>query len=187
MMAALASSAAAEIYDMEILRKDFQDQSHNTTRFLVLSKENKLPESHNNCLTTLVFKVKHMPAALYRALGVFAINNVNLLKIESYLEGGSFTAAAFYVDVEAHVESEGMQKYIKSPGTAGLTFDLADVQLPSGLTVVTEDGMWRSPTTVGAEVVNKDMDFEMAKALTAAVIANKEAFLTKTPPRWAEG
>lgn len=78
-------------------------------------------------------------------------------------------------------ESEGMQKYIKSPGTAGLTFDLSDLAIPDGLTVVSEDGMWRSPTTVGAEIVHKDMDFETAKALTAAVIANVDTFLTKSP------
>ncbi|WP_420861242.1 TAXI family TRAP transporter solute-binding subunit [Algirhabdus cladophorae] len=78
-------------------------------------------------------------------------------------------------------ESEGMQKYIKSPGTAGVVFDLADVAPQEGLTIVSEDGIWRSPTTVGAEVVNKSMDFDTAKALTAAIIANTDTFLNKTP------
>ncbi|MEM7440637.1 MAG: TAXI family TRAP transporter solute-binding subunit [Pseudomonadota bacterium] len=78
-------------------------------------------------------------------------------------------------------EGEGMQKYIKSPGTAGLVFDIADLPAQKGLTIVSEDGVWRSPTTVGAEVVHKDMSFEMAKALTATMLANVDAFLTKAP------
>ncbi|MEM8979493.1 MAG: TAXI family TRAP transporter solute-binding subunit [Pseudomonadota bacterium] len=78
-------------------------------------------------------------------------------------------------------EGERMQKYIKSPGTSGITFDLSDVAPQEGLTIVSEDGIWRSPSTVGSEVVHKDMDFETAKALTATVIANVDAFLTKTP------
>lgn len=78
-------------------------------------------------------------------------------------------------------EGTGMQKYINSPGTAGLVFPLSDLVPVDGLKIVSEDGVWRSPTTVGAEVVHKDMDFDMAKALTAAVIANTEAFLTRAP------
>ena len=78
-------------------------------------------------------------------------------------------------------EGPGMQKYIKSPGTAGLVFPLSDLPPQAGLTVVSEDGIWRSPTTVGAEVVHKEMDFDTAKALTAAVIANVDTFLTKAP------
>jgi len=78
-------------------------------------------------------------------------------------------------------EGPAMQKYIKSPGTAGLVFDLKDVAPQDGLTIVSEDGIWRSPTTVGAEVVHKDMDFDTAKALTALVIANADVFLTKAP------
>ena len=99
-------------------------------------------------------------------------------RITRSLAGGDMTLWSVPKDVW---ESAGMQKYIKSPGTAGLVFDLDSVKLPNGLTVVTEDGTWRSPTTVGAEVVHKDMDFDTAKALTAAVIANAETFLTKTP------
>ncbi len=78
-------------------------------------------------------------------------------------------------------EGEAMQKYIKSPGTAGIVFDLKDIAPVKGLTIVSEDGIWRSPTTVGAEVVHKDMDDDTAKALTAAMLANVETFLTKAP------
>ncbi len=75
----------------------------------------------------------------------------------------------------------GVTKYLKSPGTAPITFDLADLPPQSGLTIVSEDGVWRSPSTVAAEVAHKDLDFETAKALTAAVIANTDAMLTKAP------
>lgn len=78
-------------------------------------------------------------------------------------------------------EGERMQKYIKSPGTAGIVFDLSEIAPQKGLTIVSDDGFWRSPTTVGAEVVHKDMDFDTAKALTAAMLANVDAFLTKAP------
>jgi TRAP-type uncharacterized transport system substrate-binding protein len=78
-------------------------------------------------------------------------------------------------------EGEAMQKYIKSPGTSGLVFDLKDLAPQQGLTIVSEDGIWRSPTTVAAEVVNKDLDFDTAKALTAAMLKNVDAFLTKAP------
>lgn len=78
-------------------------------------------------------------------------------------------------------EGEGMQKYIKSPGTGGLVFDLDTLPPQKGLTIVSEDGVWRSPTTLAAEVVHKDMDFETAKALTATMLKNVDSFLKKAP------
>lgn len=78
-------------------------------------------------------------------------------------------------------EGEAMQKYIKSPGTGSLVFDLKDVAPQKGLTIVSEDGIWRSPTTLAAEVVNKSMDFETAKALTAAMLNNVDTFKKKAP------
>ena len=78
-------------------------------------------------------------------------------------------------------EGEAMQKYIKSPGTAGITFDLSDVAPVEGLTIVSEDGIWRSPTTVGAEVVQASMDFDTAKALTKAMLDSVDTFLGKAP------
>lgn len=78
-------------------------------------------------------------------------------------------------------EAEPMQKYINSPGTAGISFDLKDLPPQEGLTIVSEDGIWRSPTTVAAEVVNKSMDFDTAKALTATMLKNVDAFLSKSP------
>ena len=99
-------------------------------------------------------------------------------RITRSLSAGDMTLWSIPKDVW---EGERMQKYIKSPGTAGIEFDLSDVAEVKGLTIVSEDGRWRSPTTVGAEVVHKDMDFDTAKALTAAMLANTEAFLTKAP------
>lgn len=74
-----------------------------------------------------------------------------------------------------------MQKYINSPGTSGISFELKDLAPQKGLTIISEDGIWRSPTTVAAEVVHKDMDFDTAKALTATMLANVDAFLKKAP------
>jgi len=99
-------------------------------------------------------------------------------RITRSLAAGSIT---LWSTPKAIWEGERMQKYIKSPGTSGLVFDLKDVAPQEGLTIVSEDGIWRSPTTVASEVVHKDMDFDTAKALTAAMLANVDAFLTKAP------
>lgn len=99
-------------------------------------------------------------------------------RITRALSAGDMTLWSIPKDVW---EGEGMQKYIKSPGTSGLVFDLKDVQPQKGLTIVSEDGIWRSPTTVAAEVVHKDMDFDTAKMLTATMLANIDKFLTKAP------
>ncbi len=98
-------------------------------------------------------------------------------RITRSLSAGEMTLWSIPKDVW---EGERMQKYIKSPGTAGIVFDLKDVAQQEGLTIVSEDGIWRSPSTVGSEVVHKDMDFDLAKSLTAAVIAKKDVFLKKT-------
>ena len=99
-------------------------------------------------------------------------------RITRALAAGSMTLWSTPIEVW---EGEGMQKYIKSPGTAGLVFDLSDLAPQSGLTVVSEDGVWRSPTTVAAQVVHKDMDFETAKALTATMLENTDLFMAKAP------
>ena len=100
---ALASALAAEIYGLDILKADVADAGHNTTRFLTFAKEpdDAEPEA-GPCITSLVFRVRNIPAALYKALGGFATNGVNITKLESYLEGGAFSAAMFYADIEGH-------------------------------------------------------------------------------------
>jgi len=102
---AIASSLAGEIYGLKSLKKDFEDAAHNTTRFVVLSKKPKLADVKSGpCVTTLVFRVKNRAAALYKAMGGFATNGVNMTKLESYMMGGKFTATQFYADVEGHPE-----------------------------------------------------------------------------------
>ncbi len=101
--AAIASSLAAEIYGLDVLRSDVEDAAHNTTRFVLMAREPIDPDPETGpVLTTFVFKVRNIPAALYKAMGGFATNGVNMLKRESYRLEGSFTSAQFYADVEGH-------------------------------------------------------------------------------------
>lgn len=101
--AAVASSLAAEIYGLKILDEDIEDASHNTTRFIILSKEGvKPPLGDGQVMTSLFFAAKNVPAALYKALGSFATNGVNMTKLESYFRDGQFVAAEFYLDIEGH-------------------------------------------------------------------------------------
>ncbi len=101
-VAAIASELAGKIYGLESLATDIADGPKNTTRFLILSREAQEAQPDSDCITTLVFRVRSVPAALYKALGGFATNGVNITKLESYLVDGNFTAAQFYVDVEGH-------------------------------------------------------------------------------------
>ena len=104
--AAIASKLAAEIYGLKILASNIENDGNNTTRFLIMGKNKTMPENDGSkFVTSLVFKVKNIPAALYKALGGFATNGVNITKIESYVIGGNFISAQFYVEIEAHPES----------------------------------------------------------------------------------
>src|ERR1700688_4169122 len=101
--AAIAPALAGEIYGLDVLRADVEDAEHNTTRFLVMARELIDPNpARGPVVTTFVFNVRNVPAALYKALGGFATNGVNMTKLESYMLGGRFTATQFYADVEAH-------------------------------------------------------------------------------------
>lgn len=104
--AAIASRLAAEIYGLEILRSDIEDAEHNTTRFLVLAREPRWPAAGTGPLvTTFTFRVRNRPAALYKALGGFATNGVNMVKLESYIDG-AFAQAQFYADIMGHPEDD---------------------------------------------------------------------------------
>ncbi len=104
--AAIASKLAADIYGLQILVSNIENDSNNTTRFLVMSRTKTMPKDDGSkFITSLVFHVKNIPAALYKALGGFATNGVNLTKIESYVIGGNFVSAQFYVEIEGHPES----------------------------------------------------------------------------------
>jgi len=109
-VAAIASKLAGQTYGLDVLASDIEDAPHNTTRFLVLSAEKLMaPKESGPVVTSFVFKVRSVPSALYKALGGFATNGINITKLESYMVGGSFTAAQFYVDVEGHPDDENMQ------------------------------------------------------------------------------
>jgi prephenate dehydratase len=108
--AAIASSLAAEIYGLDILRSNVEDAAHNTTRFYVVSKKQVTPDvAMPRLMTTFVFRVRNVPAALYKALGGFATNGVNMTKLESYMLGGEFAATQFLCDVEGHPEQTGLR------------------------------------------------------------------------------
>jgi prephenate dehydratase len=107
--AAIASRLAAEIYGLEILAEDIEDEAHSTTRFVVLSRDdNRVARGNGPVITTFVFQVRNIPAALYKALGGFATNGVNMTKLESYMIEGSFSATQFYSDVEGHPEDRSV-------------------------------------------------------------------------------
>lgn len=102
--AAIASKLAAKLYDLEILKEYFGDLKGNVTRFIILSKQETIPKFNKNksYITSLIFHVRDIPAALYKALGGFATNSVNLLKLESYSMTGSLQVSRFHIDIEAH-------------------------------------------------------------------------------------
>ena len=107
---AIASPLAAKIYNLKILKNNMEDRGFNITRFLILSRDDiKLKKIEEPMITTLVFKVKNVPSALYKALGGFATNGVNMLKLESYQVDGSFLATQFYVDIEGHYQEESIK------------------------------------------------------------------------------
>ncbi|NJO56749.1 MAG: prephenate dehydratase, partial [Rhodospirillales bacterium] len=108
--AVIASDLAGSIYGLETLRANIEDANHNTTRFLIMAKEPIVPHPKAGpTMTSLVFRVRNVPAALYKALGGFATNGINITKIESYLVGGRFNAAQFYAEVEGHPEHQNMR------------------------------------------------------------------------------
>ena len=112
--AAIASKLAAKIYELDILEPNFEDNKNNVTRFLVMQKEQiTLDENLENLLTTLVFNVRSIPAALYKCLGGFASNGVNITKLESYIHPQGFDVAQFYIDFEGHPNNKSVKLAIE--------------------------------------------------------------------------
>lgn len=123
--AAIAPPLAAEIYDLKILRHDVEDEDHNTTRFVVLSPEFvAAPPGNGPVVTSFVFNVRNLPAALYKALGGFATNGINMTKLESYMVGGKFTATQFLAEVDGHPDDPDLKRALEE-----LTFFTTDIKI----------------------------------------------------------
>ena len=111
---AIASKMAAEIYGLSILKENIEDAEHNTTRFLIMAKKPIMPPIDiQTTVTTIIFEVRSVPAALYKVLGGFATNGINLTKLESYIGGKEMNAARFYVDAEGHPETVSMKNALE--------------------------------------------------------------------------
>ena len=110
--AAIAPALAAEIYGLDILARDIEDEHHNTTRFLVMTaeKDPTPPPFTEPCITSFVFRVRNLPASLYKAMGGFATNGVNISKLESYMENGAWTATFFYAEADGRPEDRGLAR-----------------------------------------------------------------------------
>lgn len=108
--AALASELAAEIYGLDVLARHIEDHDNNTTRFLIMSRQaDQTRRGPSGMMTSFVFRVRNIPAALYKATGGFATNSVNMTKLESYMVNGAFTATQFYADVEGHPDDHNVK------------------------------------------------------------------------------
>jgi prephenate dehydratase len=113
-VAALAPSISAEIYGLKIIQEDLADSADNTTRFVVLAREGQpVPIGSAPVMTTFIFEVKNVPAALYKALGGFATNGVNMTKLESYQRGASFAATEFFADIEGHPDEPHVKRALE--------------------------------------------------------------------------
>ena len=117
-MAAIASKLSAKIYDLKILLENIEDENQNTTRFLIMSKKVSQPEFNKNkkYITSCIFRLKSIPAALYKCLGGFATNQVNLTKLESFSVKNTFDQTNFYLDLEGHIEQIDVQKALEELG-----------------------------------------------------------------------
>ncbi|MFL0412702.1 prephenate dehydratase [uncultured Sphingomonas sp.] len=115
-VAALAPPAAAEIYGLNLLATDIADADHNMTRFVTLARENRPIPGDGPWMTTFIFEVRNVPAALYKALGGFATNGVNMTKLESYQRGGTFAATDFYADVEGKPGDDNLDRAMEELG-----------------------------------------------------------------------
>jgi prephenate dehydratase len=126
--AAIASRLAAEIYGLDILKENVEDEANSTTRFIVLSREKSWAEPGNGkTITTFVFRVRNVPAALYKAMGGFATNGVNMTKLESYMVGGNFFATQFYADVEGHPDDRSLVFALEELNFFSKEFDILGV------------------------------------------------------------
>ena len=132
-IAVMASDIAADIYGLNVLARNVEDHGHNTTRFLVMSTKPNHVRRADTMLTTFVFQVRNIPAALYKAMGGFATNGVNMTKLESYMVGGSFTATQFYADIEGHPDDPNVKLALDELGYFTDSIKILGVYPASGL------------------------------------------------------
>jgi len=127
--AAIAPALAAEIYGLDILARDIEDEHHNTTRFLIMTAEKAPapPPFTQPCITSFTFKVRNLPAALYKAMGGFATNGVNISKLESYMEDGAWTATMFYAEADGRPEDRGLARAFEELGFFAEKFEILGV------------------------------------------------------------
>tara|TARA_B100000700_G_C14917467_1_gene795393 strand:- start:67 stop:915 length:849 start_codon:yes stop_codon:yes gene_type:complete len=125
---AIASALAAKIYNLETIKTNVEDEAENVTRFFVMGKKSKHPEFKNKkYITSCIFKLKSIPAALYKALGGFATNGVNLCKLESFAVKNTFDQVNFYIDIEGHIEDPSLQKALEELGFHTQKLDILGV------------------------------------------------------------
>ena len=130
--AAIASTLAAKIYNLEILKNNIEDDEKNVTRFLIMGKKVQHPEfKDNNYITSCIFKVKDKPAALYKSLGGFATNQVNMTKLESFSVKNTFAQTNFYLDFEGHIEEKPVQNAMEELGFHTESLDILGVYAAS--------------------------------------------------------
>lgn len=116
-VAAIAPRLAADVYDLDILAEDIEDEAHNTTRFIVMAREPAdLDAEEGPAKTAFLFQVRNIPAALFKVMGGFATNGVNMTKLESYQVGGSFQASQFYAEIEGHPDERNVQLALEELG-----------------------------------------------------------------------
>jgi prephenate dehydratase len=116
-IAAIAPRLAAEVYGLEILAEDIEDAAHNTTRFVIMSREpSEIEMGDGPAKTAFLFEVRNIPAALFKVLGGFATNGINMTKLESYMVGGNFTATQFYAEIEGHPDERSVQLALEEVG-----------------------------------------------------------------------
>ena len=127
--AAIASELAAKIYGLEMLKRNVEDETGNATRFFVMGKDSEHPEYLKNkkYITSCIFKLKSIPAALYKALGGFATNNVNLCKLESFAVKNTFDQVQFYIEIESHIENSSLKKALEELGFHTQQLDILGV------------------------------------------------------------
>lgn len=114
---ALASTLAGEIYDLDLIKSNVEDAAHNTTRFVIMSREPNVPQLNDGpSMISFMFQVRNVPAALYKAMGGFATNGINMIKLESYQIGGAFTATQFYCEIEGHTSERRVQLALEELG-----------------------------------------------------------------------